>query len=89
MPCRMSAWLPHITRIVVLKDNPHSYFLLQWTIRHIAHGPVSRLYVARACVCVLQVPYDPDLPFLFFGEEMGMLARMWTRGWDVVAPTQV
>ncbi len=37
----------------------------------------------------IQVPYDPDLPFLFFGEEMSMLARMWTNGWDVMAPTQV
>lgn len=40
-------------------------------------------------VVVMQVPYDPELPFLFFGEEMGMLARLWTRGWDVMAPSQV
>ncbi|KAL0023769.1 hypothetical protein WJX77_003977 [Trebouxia sp. C0004] len=37
---------------------------------------------------IMEVPYDPDLPFLFFGEEMSMLARMWTNGWDVMAPTQ-
>lgn len=24
------------------------------------------------------VPYDPGFKFLFFGEEMAMLARMWT-----------
>eukprot|EP00803_Ostreobium_quekettii_P001537 evm.model.scf_347.10 EVM.evm.TU.scf_347.10 scf_347:75776-79087(-) len=34
------------------------------------------------------VPYDPNLPFLFFGEELAMLARLWTSGWDVFAPTQ-
>lgn len=37
---------------------------------------------------IMEVPYDPDLPFLFFGEEMSMLARMWTNGWDVMAPIQ-
>jgi hypothetical protein len=33
------------------------------------------------------VPYDPHLPLLFFGEELLQLARMWTRGWRVFAPT--
>lgn len=37
---------------------------------------------------LLQVPYCPHLPHLFFGEEQAMLLRMWTRGWDVYAPTQ-
>ena len=36
--------------------------------------------------CVLeQVPYE-DLPFLFFGEEQYMLARMFTYGYDVFTP---
>ncbi|GIL48603.1 hypothetical protein Vafri_5080, partial [Volvox africanus] len=33
-----------------------------------------------------EVPYCPYLPHLFFGEESYMLARMYTRGWDVFAP---
>eukprot|EP00775_Hariotina_reticulata_P013751 gene13751-13870_t len=37
---------------------------------------------------LLEVPYCPHLPHLFFGEELYMLARMWTRGWDVWAPSQ-
>jgi hypothetical protein len=37
---------------------------------------------------LLEVPYCPHLPHLFFGEEQYMLLRMWTRGWDVFAPTQ-
>lgn len=32
-----------------------------------------------------QVPYE-DLPFLFFGEEQYMLARMFTHGYDVFTP---
>ena len=34
------------------------------------------------------VPYDPGLKFLFFGEEMAMLARMWTGNKlsNVIAP---
>ena len=33
-----------------------------------------------------EVPYDPHLPFLFFGEEISMVLRMWSRGWDLYAP---
>ena len=36
----------------------------------------------------VQVPYDPHLPFLFFGEETSMAARLYTNGWDFFAPTQ-
>ena len=32
-------------------------------------------------------PYDPYTPFLFFGEEMDIWARMHTRGWNVYAPS--
>lgn len=32
-------------------------------------------------------PYDPYTPFLFFGEEMDIWARMYTRGWHVYAPS--
>ena len=37
---------------------------------------------------VRAVPYDPHLPFLFFGEELSMAVRMWTRGYDLFAPDQ-
>jgi hypothetical protein len=32
-------------------------------------------------------PYDPYTPFLFFGEEMDIWARMYTHGWHVYAPS--
>lgn len=32
-------------------------------------------------------PYDPYTPFLFFGEEMDIWARMYTNGWYVYAPS--
>ena len=35
-----------------------------------------------------EVPYDPHVPFLFFGEESSMSARLWTHGWDFFAPTE-
>ncbi|KAL1515453.1 hypothetical protein AB1Y20_002078 [Prymnesium parvum] len=35
---------------------------------------------------VREVPYDPYLSFLFFGEEISMVVRMWTRGWDLFSP---
>lgn len=34
----------------------------------------------------MQAPYDSSLAFLFFGEEMYQLVRMWRRGWDMYTP---
>ena len=36
---------------------------------------------------LLDAPYDPYLPFLFFGEEMDIFARLYTRGWLMYVPT--
>jgi hypothetical protein len=33
-------------------------------------------------------PYDPYTPYLFFGEEMDVWARMYTNGWYLYAPTE-
>lgn len=33
-------------------------------------------------------PYDPYTPFLFYGEEPDIHARLFTRGWRVYAPSQ-
>lgn len=33
-----------------------------------------------------EVPFDPDLPFLFVGEEIMTSARAWSWGWDVFTP---
>eukprot|EP01119_Soliformovum_irregulare_P002400 TRINITY_DN12658_c0_g1_i1.p1 TRINITY_DN12658_c0_g1~~TRINITY_DN12658_c0_g1_i1.p1 ORF type:complete len:350 (+),score=63.14 TRINITY_DN12658_c0_g1_i1:195-1244(+) len=35
---------------------------------------------------IREVPYDPHLPFLFFGEETQMNVRLWTHGWDFFSP---
>lgn len=35
-----------------------------------------------------EVPYDPDLPHLFQGEEILYSARLWTSGYDFFTPTQ-
>ena len=43
---------------------------------------------ARRSSLLREVPYDPALKFLFFGEEMSMLARMWTSGYDIFAPAE-
>eukprot|EP00808_Paulinella_micropora_P032111 g66010.t1 len=34
-----------------------------------------------------EVPYDPNLKDLFFGEESAMAARLYTHGWDFFVPT--
>ena len=36
---------------------------------------------------VREVPFDPDLPMLFQGEEVLHAARLWTHGYDMYTPT--
>jgi len=38
--------------------------------------------------CVRDVPFDPNLPNLFVGEEILHSARVWTAGYDIYAPTK-
>lgn len=35
---------------------------------------------------IVDAPYDPYTPFLFFGEETDIAARLFTRGWKFFAP---
>lgn len=35
-----------------------------------------------------EVPYDPNLPYLFVGEEIAHSIRAWTHGWDIFTPTE-
>ena len=37
---------------------------------------------------IRDVPYDPHLRHLFFGEEVSMAARLYTKGYDLVAPPE-
>jgi len=37
---------------------------------------------------ITEVPYDPQLRHLFFGEEVSMAARLWTSGYDFFAPPE-
>jgi [Skp1-protein]-hydroxyproline N-acetylglucosaminyltransferase len=36
---------------------------------------------------IKEVPYQPNTPFLFMGEELFMTARAYTNGWDLVGMT--
>ena len=35
-----------------------------------------------------EVPYDPNLPYLFVGEEILHSIRAYTHGWDIFTPTE-
>lgn len=52
------------------------------------HPPTLCSVLAPLCPPSEQVPYDPGLRHSFFGEEVSMAARMFTRGWDFFAPPQ-
>jgi len=42
-------------------------------------------FFARAEFLV-DVPFDPYLPWLFMGEEVALSIRAWTHGWNIYAP---
>lgn len=48
---------------------------------------VSGGFVFMPGTAVRDVPYDPDLPHLFQGEEILHSARLWTSGYDFFTPT--
>jgi [Skp1-protein]-hydroxyproline N-acetylglucosaminyltransferase len=35
---------------------------------------------------IVDVPFDPFLPWLFMGEEVALSIRAWTSGWNIYAP---
>jgi [Skp1-protein]-hydroxyproline N-acetylglucosaminyltransferase len=37
---------------------------------------------------IKDVPYDPTLDFLFFGEELSMAVRFYTHGYDLYSPSE-
>lgn len=37
---------------------------------------------------IKDVPYDPSLNYLFFGEELSMAVRLYTHGYDLYAPSE-
>lgn len=38
---------------------------------------------------IQEVPFDPNCPYVFFGEEISMAARLWTHGYDLYHPTSM
>ncbi len=55
--------------------------------------PMPNAYAAGGMIFgesafVKEVPYDPNLPYLFVGEEILHSARLWTHGWDIFTPTE-
>ena len=73
--------------LVSICDVAQDHILSIWCGQCLA--VISRPVDTDVIFVHMQVPYSPRLPFLFFGEEMSMLVRMWTRGWDIFSPTQV
>ena len=58
-------------------------------------SPAPTLFVnslfsfARAEAFVRDAPPDAHAPFLHLGEELGATARLWSRGWELFAPTRL
>lgn len=76
------------------KDDPFMRIKTRSCRSDFGHVPPPALFwTARfafsAGSVVDEVPYDPHLDYVFFGEEISMSARLWTSGWDMFNPTKV
>ena len=60
--------------------------------QHLTRPLMSALWGAglsfSKCHAELAVPYDPSTPGVFDGEEFARAARLWTRGYDMYAPSR-
>jgi hypothetical protein len=49
----------------------------------------SAAFSFSKCHAMEKAPYDPNLPFIYDGEEFLQMAKLWTRGYDVYSPHRV
>ncbi len=49
----------------------------------------SAAFSFSKCHAVRKVPYDPNLLYLFDGEEYTQMAKFWTHGYDIYSPDKV
>jgi hypothetical protein len=55
--------------------------------------PSSNAYIAAGMFFaesrfLKDIPFDPELDFLFIGEELLLSARFYTHGWDIYTPSR-
>lgn len=76
-------------------DSDVEHKILRINTGNSCHGPdgaptqiayiAAGFFFARGEFLV-DVPFDPFLPWCFMGEEIALSLRAWTHGWDIYAP---
>ena len=79
----------HICRGKFEGDGMISFLSMQHGPRKL---PMKTYYLAGGFLfgpgrLVREVPYDPHLVYLFWGEELLLAARLWTSGYDIFSPS--
>ena len=69
-------------------DGMVSFLSVQHSSRPL---PLKTYYLAGGFLfgpghILVNVPYDPHLAYLFWGEELLLAARLWTHGYDIFSP---
>jgi hypothetical protein len=85
-PERLSAGTPHL---VAKEFDAESGLLLLHGIHRDMDAPKRGAFVSGnfsfcSALFIREVPYDPFV--YFYGEEISMSVRAWSRGWDVFTP---
>lgn len=85
---RRGAVTTHICKGKFEGDGMVSFLSMQHGNRPV---PLKTYFVAGGFLfgpgsLVRDVPYDPHLAYLFWGEELLLAARMWTHGYDLFSP---
>lgn len=74
-----------VTFLAAIVDSPPGPLAQRHAVASPFCGAGLMVMPARA---LIDVPYDPHLNFLFFGEELLHSARLWTAGYNFYAPVQ-
>lgn len=89
---RASSFKPKTRVIIHCFNNEHGICLPSYILTKTIGGEpllsphVTGGFLFSTADLLLDVPFDPHLPFLFFGEEPLHSARLWTSGWDIYVP---
>lgn len=74
-------------------DSKMISFMGAHNIKATPGNPIPTPYMAAGMIFgessfLKEIPFDPNLPNLFVGEEILHSIRFWTHGWDIFTPTE-
>ena len=71
---------------IIRLDGSYNYDTVRLDVPRFAPLAAAGYLVASSSL-LIDMPFDPFLPYVFMGEEILFSARMWTSGYDIFRPS--